>query len=297
MKILPRSHVIYTFCSSHSPAYKVQDGEEFWVEMDDCYGVQVIDASVKRPDIDPSRIDGSVGPICIAGAHPGETLRVDLLAIELADHGIMMTGKGLGVLGDRITEPDTKIIPIRDGEAWFSPTIRLPLTPMLGVCGVAPAPGLDIHCATPGDHGANLDTTKIRAGSSIYLPIFIPGAGLAVGDLHACMGDGELSGTGLEIAGRVHLRTTILPRLSIRRPVVETKEALYLLASAGDLNSAIKLASTDATEFLQHCLSLEFPDAYRLLSALCDLQICQVVNPLYTVRIRIPKFSPAISLF
>lgn len=67
---------------------------------------------------------------------------------------------------------------------------------MVGVCGVAPKPGLDVHCAVPGDHGSNLDTKMIKVGSRVYLPVAVPGAGLAVGDLHACMGDGELSGHG-----------------------------------------------------------------------------------------------------
>lgn len=296
MKTISKDPVIYTFSAAHPPRCTVESGEEFWVEMDDCYGGQVRDASVKRPDLDLGKIDGSVGPIQVEGALPGDALRVEILEIVLADRGVMMTGRGLGILGDRILTPDTKVIPIRDGMAWFSPQLPMPLSPMVGVCGVAPAPGLDIPCVTPGDHGANLDTTLVREGSTVYLPVFVPGAGLAVGDLHACMGDGELSGTGLEIAGRIRIRTTVLPRLSLPRPVVETEEALYLLSSAPSLEEAVKLASGDATAFLQRCLALVFPDAYRLLSAMCSVQISQVVNPLVTVRIRIPKFHPALRI-
>ena len=117
----------------------------------------------------------------------------------------MVTSKGLGVLGERIQEPDTKIIPIRDGFAYFSESIRLPLTPMVGVCGVAPKAGLDVHCAVPGDHGGNLDTKLVTVGSRLYLPVEQEGAGLAVGDLHACMGDGELSGTGIDAIKKSNL--------------------------------------------------------------------------------------------
>lgn len=171
------------------------------METDDCYGGQITDASVKRPDIDITIMDCSVGPIEVRGAKPGDTLCVEILAIELGRQGVMVTSKGLGVLGDRITEADTKVIPIEDGFACFSDKIRLPLTPMVGVCGVAPRPGLDIHCAVPGDHGSNMDTKMVKAGARVYLPVSVPGAGLAVGDLHACMGDGELSGTGIETPG------------------------------------------------------------------------------------------------
>lgn len=113
----------------------------------------------------------------------------------------MVTSPGLGVLGEKITEAHTKIIPIKNGFAEFNEKIRLPLTPMIGVLGVAPAEG-SVHCAVPGDHGSNMDTKLIKVGSKVYLPVFVSGANLALGDLHACMGDGELSGTGIETAGQ-----------------------------------------------------------------------------------------------
>ena len=201
MQIIPKARIISHFSPDDPHAYRVADGETFWVEMDDCYGGQLKDETVMRSDIDPAGIDCAVGPIEVAGAQPGDTLRVEVQSIELADHGVMPTGVGLGFLGDRITAPDTKIIPIRDGFALFAPDIRLPLTPMIGVIGTAPRAGA-IHCAVPEDHGGNLDTKLIAPGCTVYLPVFVPGAGLAVADLHACMGDGKLSGTGLEIAGR-----------------------------------------------------------------------------------------------
>ena len=159
---------------------------------------------------------------------------------------------------------------------------------------MAPRPGLDIHCAVPGDHGSNLDTKMIKAGSKVYLPVSVPGAGLAVGDLHACMGDGELSGTGIETPGRICLKTTVYRDRPVARPVIETGEALYFLASAETLEAAVKLACADAVEFLQKKLELNFPDAYRLLSAVCDIQISQVVNDLRTVRVRCPKLNTKI---
>lgn len=289
MQTIPKTPLIYTFSQRHPCVHRVSDGETFRVECDDCYGGQVADEHILRPMIDPKRIDGSVGPIFVEGAHPGDTLLVEVLAIELADHGVMMTGRGLGVLGERIETPDTKIIPLRDGFALFSDTIRLPLTPMIGVMGVAPREGLEIHCATPGDHGANLDTTRLCVGARVYLPVAMEGAGLAVGDLHACMGDGELSGTGIETAGCICLRVSVCRGLPLQRPVIEHGDAIYLLASAPTLEEAVHLACTDGTDFLQRKLGLDFPDAYRLMSAACSIEISQVVNPLCTVRLRLPK--------
>ena len=294
MKVLSKDHVIYFFNQENPACYRVEDGETFWVETDDCYSGQIKDASVKRPDIDISIMDCSVGPIYIEGAMPGDTLCVEILAIQFAPQGVMVTSKGLGVLGERIQEPDTKIIPIRDGFAYFSDSIRLPLTPMIGVCGVAPKAGLNVHCAVPGDHGGNLDTKLVTVGSRLYLPVEQEGAGLAVGDLHACMGDGELSGTGIETPGRICIRTSVRRDCPVSRPVIETRDALYFLASAPTLDEAIHTAVSDGVQFLPEKLSLSFPDAYRLLSAVCDIQISQVVNDWKTARLHCPKFDTKI---
>lgn len=291
MRVIPKDKVIFYFSSENPANYTVADGETFWVETDDCYSGQITDSSVKRPDIDISIMDCSVGPIAVEGAQPGDTLCVEILAIEFAPAGVMVTSPGLGVLGERTTQPDTKIIPIRDGFAHFSPDIRLPLTPMVGVCGVSPKPGVKIHCAVPGDHGGNLDTKLIRVGSRVYLPVSVPGAGLAVGDLHACMGDGELSGTGIETPGRICIRTTVYRDRPVQRPVIETRDALYFLASQPTLDEAIRTAVSDTVAFLQNKFSLNFADAYRLLSATCDIQISQVVNDTKTARVRCPKLD------
>lgn len=290
MRVIPKDKVIFYFNTTNQANYEVEDGEVFWVEADDCYSGQIKDESVKRPDIDISIMDCAVGPINVHGAHVGDTLCVEVMAIDLADHGVMVTSKGLGVLGERITEPDTKIIPVHDGFAHFSDDIKLPLTPMIGVMGVAPKQG-EIHCAIPEDHGANMDTKLVRVGSRVYFPVGVEGAGLAVGDMHACMGDGELDGTGIEIAGRMCLKVTVYHDRPIDRPVIETADSLYFLASRITLEDSLKVAVSDVVDFLMKKFHLNFPDAYRLMSATCDAQISEVVDDNVTVRVRVPKFD------
>lgn len=288
MRTIPKHPVIYHFSRSTPAAHFVEDGEEFWVETHDCYKGQIYSAEILRPQIDISIMDCSVGPIAVKGAMPGDTLRVDILDIRFAPQGVMATSPGLGILGHKIVEANTRIIPIRDGNAYFSEDIVLPLTPMVGVLGVAPA-GEDVHCAVPGDHGGNLDTKILTTGSSIYLPVAIEGAGLALGDLHACMGDGELSGTGIETAGSVQIKTTVVKNAPVSRPLVETGDSIYTLASNADIHEAIKIAMEDMVNLLMRKKNLPFPDAYRLLSATCDIQISQLVNDALTVRVRAPK--------
>lgn len=161
---------------------------------------------------------------------------------------------------------------------------------MIGVIGVFP-PEEGVHCAFPGSHGGNMDTKIIKKGTKVYLPIYVDGAGLALGDLHACMGDGELSGTGIEIGGKVCLKVKILKEfpISLKNPMLETQDSIYTVASGKTFEEVIKVASEAMTNFLMKKIGLNFPDAYRLLSATCDIQISQVVNGIVTVRVRAPK--------
>lgn len=291
MQILGKDKVIYSFTQDNPFVYHVKDGETFWVETDDCYSGQIRDEKTLRTDIDISIMDCAVGPIEVVGAKRGDCLKIDIIAIQVADHGVMVTKKGLGVLGNEVVVPDTKIIPVKDGFAYITPDIPIPLTPMMGVLGVYPRAGEDIHCAVPGDHGSNMDTKLVKVGSSVYLPVFKDGAGIALGDLHACMGDGELDGTGIEIAGRVCLRVSVIKGIQINRPIIETRDAIYFLASRADIHDAIRVAAHDAVQFLIKKKKVPFTIAYRLLSAACDIQISELVNDTLTVRVKVPKFD------
>ena len=288
MQVFAKDKVIFSFNQTNKPVYFVDDGEIFTVETDDCYSGQIKNETIKRPDIDISIMDCSVGPIYVNGAEPDDVLCVEILKIDFAPQGVMVTSKGLGVLGEKITEPNTKIIPISGGYAHFAPGIDLPLTPMMGVIGVAPRSG-DIHCAVPGDHGSNMDTKIITVGSKVYLPVAVKGALLAVGDLHACMGDGELSGTGIETAGKILMKVTVLKGTRLERPMVETADSMYTIASAKEFKDGVHAAVEDMVNYLMKKTGLSFPDAYRLLSATCDIQVSQVVNDLHTFRVRAPK--------
>ena len=296
MQILSRENAVYTFNAVHPPKYEVEDGEVFWVEVEDAYRGQIREPSTLRTDIDSTKTNWSTGPILVRGAQPGDVLCVEFLKFEFEEQGAMPTSVGMGLLGDLIDHPTTKIVPIRDGYAIFSDEIHLPLTPMAGVCAVAPEDGVDLRCIYPGDFGGNLDTTKVTVGSKLYLPVIHEGARLFIGDFHACMGDGEVSGTAIETPGRALVRVSLRRDRTIRRPVVETDEAIYFLASAPTLDESVRLCVLDAIHYLMEKLELDFQDAYRLFSAACDTQISQVVNPLKTARARCPRFHEKVGL-
>ncbi len=289
MRTLNKDRVIYSFCSDHPFAYKVQNGETFRVETEDCYGGQLKTEADLRKDLDESRLDAAVGPIEVTDALPGDVLCVEVLDIQLAGQGVMTTAPGLGILGNLMDVMTTKVIPVRDSIAFFTEDIKLPVSPMIGVMGVLPSEG-EFKCTVPGDFGGNMDTKEVTVGTKVFLPVFVTGAGLAVGDLHACMGDGELSGTGLEIAGEILLKVSVIKGWTLERPLLETKDAVYATATGNTMEEAAYQASRDMTDLLMNRLELTFADAYRLMSAVCDIRISQVVNGVYTLKVRAPKY-------
>lgn len=286
MKVIPADHVIHTF-EIREPIAIVQDGEEFWVECRDCYDGQIQSTSDRRSSLDISRLMPCTGPIAVDSAVPGNSLQVEVLAIEPSVRGFMPLKPGLGILGSLVTKETTHVIPI-DGKGR---TLRLgsfsvPLKPLIGAIGTTPSK--PIPTAVPGDHGGNLDTREIQEGAVIHLPVFVPGALLALGDLHAAQGDGELCGQGVETSGRVRLRVHVSPE-TLLRPRVETPEMWITIASAPTLEEALRTAAADMVEFICRTYHVNFDEAYRLLSIVGNGGISQVVNRLVTAKVTLPK--------
>ena len=184
----------------------------------------------------------------------------------------------------------TKIIEIKDGFAIFSDEIKIPIRPMIGVIGVATraCDGL-IATDTPYRHGGNMDTTDITAGTNLYLPVEAPGAMLALGDLHAVMGDGEVCVTGLEIPGKVTLEIEIIKNKKIAWPILESKDSIQVIASDPNLEKASRLALLEMIRILEKSKSLSFEEAYILSSLAVDMKISQLVNPNKIARAAISK--------
>ena len=206
------------------------------VETCDCFNGQVTEDGQPKARLNFSHVNPATGPIVVEGAEPGDVLRVHIRAIRPEKTGALMTAPGAGALPDRV-KGDTRICPIADGHFTFM-GVELPLNPMIGVIGVAPA-GESVPCGTPGDHGGNMDTIGIREGAILRLPVFVKGAYLGLGDLHAAMGDGEVSVTGLEVFGEVDLDLSLEKGASLPCPLLHDGDEVSFLASAETVDGAI----------------------------------------------------------
>jgi amidase len=282
-----RNVSVFSLSAQASPAARVQPGDSFLLETADCFSDQVRSAEVGPASVDWETINPATGPVYIEGAQPGDVLQVHIERVEVGPQGVMAVSGEFGVLRERFTGMAFQIVPIADGLATVAGT-SVPVRPMIGVIGVAPA-GEPVPCGSPGSHGGNMDTRLIGEGATLYLPVFAPGALLAAGDLHAAMGDGEICGTGVEVAGSVQLRVEIRRDLQLSNPVVETDEVIATIASAETLDEAADRATADMADLLVGRLGLPAAEATALMSAAGQLQVSQVVDPLKTARFAMAK--------
>ena len=280
---------VYAMWGKNRPGWKVKSGSELTFVTRDCFDNQLLEDDARLEGLDWDAINPATGPVWIEGALPGDVLKVTIREIRVAELGTMAAIPGNGVLGELVKENALKHIRVRDGIAEFSPGIRIPCSPMIGVIGVAPAGEEAIPCGEPGSHGGNMDNTRIGAGTVLYLPVFQEGALLAMGDVHACMGDGEIMVTGLEIPAEVDVQVEVLKGVSIRNPMLETEEACYTIASDEDLEKAVFSAVYDMTQVVMRQLNMSLEEAGMLLSAMGNLQFCQVVDPKRTVRMEMKR--------
>jgi acetamidase/formamidase len=255
------------------------------------------------------------GPIYVEGAAPGDTLAVSMLDLTpRVPYGINATSSTSGAFtptygaapGDKVPEiPPGTIHLIRTGMAnghpvaFFSDTIQVPMGPFMGTMAVAPEhptvgqPGVKVEgiqsSGPPGPYGGNMDFRDLKAGSTLYLPVFHPGALFYVGDPHGVQGDGEVSGNALEQSLTGVFRFTVLKGKQITGPRAENDTQYFLMGIDTDLNRAVRKAVLETVDFLVKEKGLSSAKALSLCSIAIDFRIAEVVDGTQVVVGSIPK--------
>ena len=279
---------IYQMNKNNSPVATAQSGSVIEFETADCFNDQIKCEKTGIAGLNWEEINPATGPVYIEGAQVGDVLKVKIKDIKIQSPGVMAAVVGAGLLGDEVAESEVRVMEIADGVVHFNENIKIPVNPMVGVIGVAPR-GDGISCGTPDAHGGNMDTKKIVAGTTLYFPVFTDGAMLAMGDLHAVMGDGEIMVSGVEVSGRVIVEVEVIKNDPLTQPILETDSHFYTIASHEDLLSAVKMATKEMQQLVMKQLNLSFNEAGMLLSAIGDAEISQVVDPLLTARFGLTK--------
>lgn len=286
---LSKENHIFTFSKENKPAIFIQDGDKIEIETLDCFSNQIKNNNDTLEEMDWNKINPATGPIFINNAQKGDVLEISIKKIELADKGVVSTGKDLGVLGDLLNSSYYKIIHIKNGKAVFDSKTLIPIKPMIGVIGVAPE-SENINTGTPGPHGGNMDTKLIGENSKLYLPVFTEGALLALGDLHGIMGDGEVGVSGLEVAGSVTIKVKVIKNFKLLNPLVKTKNVTATIASDELLDNAVLRAVHDMADLFKNFTDLSYEEIATLFSLVGNAQISQVVDPLKTARFSMPNW-------
>lgn len=288
---IARDKIHYSLDKAHAPVAVIDPGAELLFETWDARTGTI---GSERDLLDTPHPDGpnpATGPVFVRGADPGDALAVQILDIALGTRGYTGTRPGQGVLGHTISAHRTKLCEIADGMVVFDDRIRFPVRPMVGVIGTAP-PGEGIGTLHPGPHGGNMDHNDVRVGARVSLPVFVPGALLSIGDVHASMGDGEISITALEVPGEVRVRVDLEKGAALRRPWIDLPDSWITTGDGPNIADAIRVAAEEMAHLLMRRLGLSADDAYMLLSIRGDARVSQCAEPAVvaaTARMVMPR--------
>ena len=213
------------------------------------------------------------GPVYVEGARPGDALAVTIHEIRLTDTGWAMSLPGVGALRDRM--PDrvvTRRIPIDADGVHLTDAVTVAPRPMVGCIGTAPASGVASTVMPAHSIGGNMDVTDIAPGATVYLPVEVEGALLAIGDVHAIMARGESSFVAIEAEGTVVVSIDVVPGLSLRAPRIATADEWIFVGLGATVQESVRRGYEDAFDaFVER--GWDAMDAYTVMSALADSEL------------------------
>jgi len=277
------------FNASIPAVLQVESGDELVIDTFSGGMSEVADPSLFRPehrlivDTVPQIMGPHIltGPVHVKGAEPGYTLEVRILDIELTtDWGWNIIRPLKGALPEDFPNLSRRVIPIdrQTNMARLPWGVDVPLRPFFGIIGVAPpaAYGL-VSSVEPREYGGNIDNKEFIPGTSLFLPVFVPGANLSVGDGHAVQGDGEVCLTALEtcLKGRFQV---IVHKQSLNFPRAITPTHYISMGMDVDLDDAAKQALRNMIKWLTEIKPWTAEEAYVFCSLACDLHVTQLVD-------------------
>ena len=275
------------------PVLVVDAGDVVTVQTDDFAGGQIARDSSPQDllALDFDAIYPLAGPIAVRGARPGDALAVEILGFELPEWGWACIIPGFGLLPrEEFPEPALRVFDLTGGNSTrLGDGASIPIEPFCGTMGVPKAGMRGAPVPPPHSGGGNMDCRHLTAGSTLYLPVEVPGALFSLGDAHAAQGDGEVAISGLECAMTTRLRLDVvrdarLPGPQLRRPAGSLTPRVDhggWYATTGvepDLMEASRAAVRAMIDHLVRERGMSREDAYILCSLAGDLKICEVVD-------------------
>jgi amidase len=283
-----RDRVVFSMDPAARPVLQIQSGDTVVFETRDS-----LNGAIRSEADLPSRADlatalPATGPVFVIGAEPGDSLSIRIDRVVPDNWGYTVILPAHSVLPKVFSKELTRIIDLSGGFAELCPGVRIPLRPFPGLIGVAPTERVASNIP-PGDYGGNMDAKDMVAGTTLFLPVFVPGALVVCGDLHPIQGDGESSSTSVECCGTITLTIEVRKGRTISRPQIETSDTYATFASGVSLQEAYETALLDMIHFLVAERQMSPEDAYLLCGLAGDIRICQLVNIRPAARVVLPK--------
>lgn len=295
----------YTF-GGVAPTHRIKPGTRIVSWTEDCY-----DGAVTKPGQIPSQVqppghdNPQTGPFYVEGAEPGDTLVIRIEKLEPArDYGISSSFPGFGALN--VTDRTALLHADLPETVWFYQVDRtkgvartrstdgkysweVPLAPFLGCLGVSPAHGEARSTIVPDSWGGNMDCPDVRAGNTVYLGVRVPGGLLSFGDGHYAQGDGEIIGTAIEGAMNVELTVDLVKGKMTPWPRIENDGWMMSVGAARPLEDAARIAFKDMVGWVADLTGMKEMDAYQFVSQNAVAPVVEMVDPNYTVIVKIAK--------
>ena len=271
--------------------------EEFYAKNNlplDQHAQEVI-AILKTVKPEPSGIRGHMltGPIYINGAMPGDSLEIRMLDLTFpADFGVNSVWPGGGGIPDAVTTRETFVYryDTKRNVALFANGVEIPLKPFMGVMALSPPADMGHQSSIPpGFFGGNLDIRHLIKGTTLHLPVSVPGGLFTTGDGHGAQGNGEVSGVAIETALNLTAKFIVHKGKTLKQPRAETSTHFIAIGLDKDLDKAMKNALAEAVEFIKDELGFTFNEALSIASTGVDFEVSQVVNQTLGVHAMIPK--------
>ena len=292
----------YNTIGSHEPVLFIEPGDHVLTTTIDAGGKDADGVQVTQAG------NPMTGPFYINGAEPGDTL---VMRLERITPTAKLGWSSWG-LAANVVDPGffSKLAPPEPGKPWepalwdIDPAANtaslrapetklgklcLPLAPMLGCFGVAPAGKQSILTGTSGQYGGNMDYRGCVAGAVIYFPVFSPGGLLFLGDGHAVQGDGEIAGTGIELSMEVEFQVELMKNKTIHWPRGENNAEIFTLGNARPLDQALQHATTEMVRWLQEDYGLDAVSVALLMGQAVRYEVGNVFDPAYTMVCKMPR--------
>ncbi len=281
---------------SHAPALHVADGDTVITTTADAGGWDQHGERVAQGGNPQS------GPFFVEGAEPGDTLVVEIVRLTPNRD----TGWTASVIAENVLDPaDVRHLPASQQTTWrihhANRTVALaeppeslrdlvlPLVPMVGCFGVAPAGGEAISTATSAKHGGNMDYRGFTEGVTVYFPVAVPGALFHIGDGHALQGDGEIVGTGIETSFEMEVVLRVQKGREITWPRGENADYILTVGNARPLDQAVQHATSEMLRWLGEEYGLDATAASLLMGQTVEYDLGNIFDPAYTMVCKMPK--------